>query len=56
MRSSNAQQHVFAAARLDAVRLRGEPASMKDDLFIPDCTGLPNSIERKKLQERLKQS
>ncbi|MFP7253400.1 hypothetical protein SFC02_03785 [Terribacillus goriensis] len=56
MRSSDAQQHVFAAARLDAVRLRGEPASMIEDPVIPNFTGSPNSMERKKLQERLKQS
>ncbi|PAE17091.1 hypothetical protein CHH91_05285 [Virgibacillus sp. 7505] len=56
LRSSDAQQHVFAASRLDAVRLRGEPASMIDDPVIPNFTGSPNSMERKKLQERLKQS
>ncbi|MFJ6411442.1 MULTISPECIES: hypothetical protein [Terribacillus] len=56
MRGSDAQQHVFAAARLDAIRLRSEPASLIDDPFVPDFIGSPNSIERKKLQERLKQS
>lgn len=56
LRGSDTQQHVFAAARLDDIRLRSEPASLIDDPFVPDVTGSPNSIERKKLQERLKQS
>ncbi|WP_170937534.1 hypothetical protein [Terribacillus saccharophilus] len=56
MRGSDAQQHVFAAARLDAIRLRSEPASLIDDPIVPDFIGSPNSMERKKLQERLKQS
>ncbi|WP_179867320.1 hypothetical protein [Terribacillus saccharophilus] len=56
LRGSDAQQHVFAAARLDAIRLRSEPASLIDDPIVPDFIGSPNSMERKKLQERLKQS
>jgi len=56
LRGSDAQQHVFAASRLDAIRLRGEPASLEEDLLIPHMGELPEGTERKKLQERLKQS
>ncbi|WP_139180879.1 hypothetical protein [Terribacillus halophilus] len=56
MRGSDAQQHVFATSRLDAIRLRGEPASLVEDSFIPDIGISPEGTERKKLQERLKQS
>ncbi|MFS0561823.1 hypothetical protein AB1K91_13855 [Terribacillus sp. 179-K 1B1 HS] len=56
MRGSDAQQHAFAASRLDAIRHRGEPASLAEDSFMPDMEASPAGTERKKLQERLKQS
>ncbi|MFP7493529.1 hypothetical protein SFC66_07045 [Terribacillus saccharophilus] len=56
MRGSDAQQQAFAASRLDSIRHRGEPASLMSDAFVPGAGGMAEAMERKKIQERLKQS
>ncbi|QXE00524.1 hypothetical protein [Terribacillus sp. DMT04] len=56
MRSSEAQNRVFGTVGLDGKQQRQDPSSLSSDPYIPAFGGAADTLERKKLQEQLKQS
>jgi hypothetical protein len=56
MRSSEAQNRVFGTVGLEGMQQRRDPASLTSDSYIPAFGGEADALERKKLQEQLKQS